>query len=70
MMLYGRLYMLLLFYGRLCLNNLRYDLTSGDDDSLEDKAYEYHLELMSALTDDQGKPYEYLPLLIGVLKYI
>ena len=51
-MLYGRLYMLLLFYGRLCLNNLRYDLTSGDDDSLEDKAYEYHLELMSALTDD------------------
>ena len=52
MMLYGRLYMLLLFYGRLCLINLRYYLTSGDDDSLEDKVYKYHLELMSALTDD------------------
>ena len=62
--------MLLLFYGRLCLINLRYYLTSGDDDSLEDKVYKYHLELMSALTDDKGKPYEYSPLLIGVLKSI
>ena len=44
--------MLLLFYGRLCLINLRYYLTSGDDDSLEDKVYKYNLELMSALNDN------------------